>query len=67
VNGARYPGVVSDEIEKYDHKNLLKHSMLMGLVYWTVCVLFLGLAGYFIAVHAGCIKLPLRIATSQIR
>jgi hypothetical protein len=59
VSGSDYPGVISTETERYGHNNLLKHSLLMGGVYWLAVGMFLILTGYFLAVRQGCIKLPL--------
>jgi hypothetical protein len=59
VSGANFPGIISKEKELYDDNHFLRHSTLMGLVYWTAIVLFFGLAAYFLAVRLGCIKLPL--------
>jgi hypothetical protein len=56
--GADYPGVISIETQRYGDHNLLKHSLLMGAVYWLAVAMFLVLAVYFLAVRQGCIKLP---------
>jgi hypothetical protein len=58
VSGSDYPGIISTEQRLYGHNNLLKHSLLMGGVYWLAVLMFSVLAGYFVAVHQGCIKLP---------
>jgi hypothetical protein len=67
VSGSDYPGVISAETQSYGDNNLLKHSLLMGSVYWLAVLMFLALAGYFLAVRQGCIKLPLpsALSTSQ--
>jgi hypothetical protein len=59
VSGSNYPGVISTETQRYGDNNLLKHSLLMGAVYWFAVLMFLVLAGYFLAVQQGCVKLPL--------
>ncbi len=59
VSGANYPGVLSKENELYGDNHFLKHTTLMGLVYFTAIALFFSLATYFLAVRLGCIKLPL--------
>jgi hypothetical protein len=64
VHGSNYPGVITTETRRYGHNNLLKHSLLMGAVYWLTLLMFLALAGYFIGVRQGCIKLPLPSALS---
>ncbi|KZD22977.1 hypothetical protein [Tardiphaga robiniae] len=50
-----YPGVISTESRSYGDNNLLKHSLLMGGVYWLSAAMFLVLAMYFSAVRQGCI------------
>jgi hypothetical protein len=57
VSGCDYPGVVSVESKRYGDNNLLKHSLLMGAVYWLAFLIFLTMAAYFIAVRQGCIGL----------
>jgi hypothetical protein len=64
IFGADYPGVITTETRRYGDNNLLKHSSLMGAVYWLTAVMFLVLAGYFLGVWLGCIKLPLPSALS---
>ena len=59
VSGAYYPGVISTESSLYGDNNLLKHSLLMGTVYWLAILMFVALAGYFLAVQQRCIVLPL--------
>jgi hypothetical protein len=59
VSGADYPGVITTETRRYSGNNLLKHSLLMGGVYWLTVAMFLALAGYFLGVRLGCIKLPM--------
>jgi hypothetical protein len=59
VSGSAYPGVITTEARRYGDNNLLKHGLLMGGVYWLTVVMFLALAGYFLGVWQGCIKLPM--------
>ncbi len=67
ASGSDYPGVISTETRCYGDNNLLKHSLLIGAVYWLAVLMFLSLAGYFLMVRQGCIKLPLprELLTSQ--
>jgi Na+-driven multidrug efflux pump len=67
VSGADYQGVMSTEAQRYGQNNLLKHSLLMGVVFWLAFALFASLALYFLAVRQGCIKLatPSSITASQ--
>jgi hypothetical protein len=65
VSGSNYPGVITTEAQRYGHNNLLKHSLLMGGVYWLTFLMFLVLAGYFLGVRQGCIKLPVPSALSS--
>jgi hypothetical protein len=65
VSGTNYPGVISKAKELYDDNHFVRHSMLMGLLYWTAIALFLGLALYFLAVRQGCIKLPVPSTVSS--
>jgi hypothetical protein len=67
VSGSDYPGVISTETQRYGDNNLLKHSLLMGSVYWLAVLMFLTLAGYFLAVRPHCVDLPSpsKLPTSQ--
>jgi hypothetical protein len=68
ASGADYQGVMSTEAQRYKDNNLVKHSLLMGFVFWSAFALFAALALYFFAVRQGCIRLatPSSIATSMI-
>jgi hypothetical protein len=65
VSGSDYPGVITTEARRHGDSNLLKHSLLMGGVYWLTAAMFLVLAGYFLGVWLGCIKLPMPSALSS--
>jgi hypothetical protein len=65
VSGSNYPGVIATEARRYGHNNLVKHRLLMGGVYWLTFLMFLVLAGYFLGVRQGYIKLPLPSALSS--
>jgi hypothetical protein len=64
TSGGHYPGIISKEKELYEDSHFIRHSTLMGLVYWIAVALFVGLAVYFFTVQQGCIKLPLPSAIS---
>ncbi len=64
TSAGRYPGIISKEKDLYEDSHFIRHSTLMGLVYWIAVALFVGLAFYFFAVRQGCIKLPLPSAIS---
>jgi hypothetical protein len=66
VSGANYEGVISTEPRRHGQNNLVKHSLLMGVVFWLAFALFTSLALYFLAVRQGCIRLatPSSITTS---
>jgi hypothetical protein len=59
VAGANYEGVLTTEAKRYGQKNLIKHGLLMGAVYWLAIAMFALLTVYFLAVRQGCIKLPI--------
>jgi hypothetical protein len=65
VSNSGYPDVITTEARRFGDNNLLKHSLLMGAVYWLTVVMFLILAGYFLGVWQGCIKLPIPSALSS--
>ena len=44
ISGSNYPSVITTEAQRYGHNNLLKHSLLMGGVYWLTLLMFLVLA-----------------------
>ena len=64
TSAGHYPGIICKEKELYEDSHFIRHSTLMGLVYWIAVALFVGLAVYFFAVRQGCIKLPLPSAIS---
>jgi hypothetical protein len=65
LSGGYFPGVITQEMRTYSDQNLLKHGLLMGSMYVLAIALFLALAGYFMAVRQGCIRLPLPSAVSS--
>ena len=65
ASGSDFPGVITRENQLYGDNNLVKHSLLMGAVYWLTATMFLVLVAGLIGVRLGCIQLPLPSALGR--